>query len=446
MKIIISGAGDLGFHLAELLAGEAQDIYLIDQDAERIEYVQAHLDVLCLRGHTPNLDVLKEAQVHQADLVLAVTSNQEANLLTCIISKKLGAKKTIARVTSQHSLSDSEKQMYIDAGVDSIISPKELAANEIVRLIEESSFSDSFAFSDGQLHLIGLYIQPNTQVIGKNVVQIAHMIPNINFLPIAIKRDNEVFIPKGRTKFEENDHVYLITAPEGVSQIKALSGNEDIYVHNIMILGGGIIGTMTAEKLQHEYHVKLVEKSKKRCMELVDSLNNTLIINADGRDVVDLEEEHLEEMDAFIAVTGDSETNIISCLIARNHGVNRTIALVDNTEYIDLSQNIGVDTLINRKLIAANNIFRHVREGEISSITHLHGIRSEIIEFVVKPNTPITKDILRNLKFPSNAAIGGVIRDNKGFIPLGDFQFQEEDHVIVFALPDSISAVERYFK
>ena len=446
MKIIISGAGDLGFHLAELLSEEAKDIYLIDHDAERIEYVQSHLDVLCLKGHTPNLDVLEEANVDQADLVLAVTSNQEANLLTCIISKKLGAKKTIARVSSQRSLTESEKALYIEAGVDSIISPKELAAKEIKRLIEESTLSDSFTFSQGQLHLIGLTVQPNTQVIGKNVVQVAHMIPDIKFLPIAIKRGDEVLIPKGRTMFEENDQVYLITAPEAVQQIKALSGNADLQIRNIMILGGGIVGSLSAEMLQNKYHVKLIEKSKKKSLNLAERLSNTLVVNADGRDVGDLEEENLNEMDAFIAVTGDSETNIISCLIAKNHGIARTIALVDNTEYIDLSQNIGVDTLINRKLIAANNIFRHVREGEISAITHLHGIRSEIIEFVVKAKTRITKDILRNLNFPANAAIGGVIRDGKGMIPLGGFHFQEDDHVIVFALPEAISEVERFFK
>jgi trk system potassium uptake protein TrkA len=446
MRIIIAGAGDVGFHLAKLLSYEEQDIILIDRDAETLRQASSSIDVGTIKGNSTSYSVLEEADVANADMLIAVTSSEETNLTTAIIGKHLGAKKTIARIENLEYLLDKEKLDLQELGIDEIISPESLAAREIKRLLKEIALTDTFDFDQGKLSLIGVIIERRSRLNGHSLMDLAELNPEQNFVTVAILRDNKTIIPHGNNKFLENDHAYFIAEPDGVDAVLKLSGKEKIEIRNIMILGGSKVGFHAAKRLSRKFNVKLIESDKDKCFELADQLRNVMVINGDGRDVDLLEEESIEEMDAFIAVTGNSETNIISCLVAKNHGVKKTISLVENIDYIHLSQNIGVDTMINKKLIAANFIFRYIRQGEVISLTSIHGVDAEILEFIVKAGSKITQKEIKALDFPEGAIIGGVVRNGVGHTTMGDFQFRPKDRAVVLCKPECIHQVEEFFK
>lgn len=446
MRIIIAGAGEVGFHLAKLLANEKHDITIIDKVQEKLDYAANNLDVATIKGNSAYYHILKEAGVSNADLLIAVTTSEEANIATCIIGKNLGAKKTIARVENVEFIFDREKFDIRSTGIDELISPESLAAREIKRLLREISATDSFDFDNGRLSLIGTIIDSKSGLLHKRMTDIEKLENQQTFNTVAILRNNETIIPHGDTTFEVGDHAYFIAPPSGVDKVIGLSGKKKAQVKNIMILGGSKAGFHTAKKLSKKYNVKLIERDKNKCFELADKLPDVMIINGDGRDVELLKEEGISEMDAFIAVTGNSETNILSCLVAKNHHVKKTISLVENIDYIHLSQNIGVDTMINKKLIAANFIFRYVREGNVISLTSIHGVDAEVLEFIVKAGSKITTNQIKDLDFPNNAIIGGVVRNGQGYTTHGDFQFRPNDRAVVLSKPNCIYRVEEFFK
>ncbi|MEQ8469950.1 MAG: Trk system potassium transporter TrkA [Marinoscillum sp.] len=445
MRIIIAGAGDLGFHLAKLLAYEEQDIILIDQDVAVLEHASNHLDVHTIRGSSTSISVLEEANVSKADLLIAVTSIEETNLTTAIIGKNLGAKRTVARISNSEFLHQREKCDLKNLGIDEIISPESLAAREIKRLLKQSALTDTFEFEKGMLSLIGITVDENSALKDKSLTETAYLNPDHNFTTVAILRDSQTIIPHGENQFLLNDHAYFITEPSGIDRVMSLAGKESIEIKNIMILGGSKVGINTAKQLSKKYNIKLIEQDKEKCFALADELTDTMIINGDGRDIDLLKEEGIDRMDAVIAVTGNSETNIISCLVAKNNGVKKTIAAVENIDYIHLSQNIGVDTLINKKLIAANFIFRYIRKGQVLNLTSIHGVDAEILEFEVQPDAKILQHELRNLEFPKTAIIGGVIRKGVGHTVRGNFHFQPKDRVVVLSKSECIHKVEGFF-
>lgn len=446
MRIIIAGAGDLGFHLAKLLAYEEQDIILIDRDTSALEYAANNLDVSTIKGSSTSVKILEEANVAKADLLIAVTSIEDTNITTCIVGKSLGAKKTIARISNIEFLHQREKLDLKSMGIDEIISPESLAAKEIKRLIKESALTDTFEFENGKLSLIGITVDENSELKDKTLTETAYLNPDHNFTTIAILRENKTIMPHGQNKFMLNDHAYFIAEPSGIDRVMALAGKERIEIKNIMILGGSKVGINTAKQLSKKYNIKLIERDKEKCFTLADALPDTMIINGDVRDTSLLKSEGIDRMDAFIALTGNSETNIISSLVAKNLGVKKTIAAVENMDYIHLSQSIGVDTMINKKLIAANFIFRYIRRGEVLSLTSVHGVDAEILEFEVKPNSKILTEELRNLDFPKTAIIGGVIRKDVGYTVRGNFEFEVKDKVVVLSNPECIHKVEGFFK
>lgn len=446
MRIIIAGAGDVGFHLAKLLAHEAHDIVLIDTDADKLKYASEHLDIAAIKGSASSYSVLEDAKVSKADLVISATSSEEANIATAIIAKHLGAKKTVARISNEEYLLKKEKLDLQSLGIDELISPETLAAREIKRLLKESALTDSFDFDKGVLSLMGISITGTGQLAGRTIMETAPLNPDGKFITVAILRNNQTIIPRGDTVFQTGDHAYFVALPEGVEKVLELAGKERVKIKDVMILGGSKVGFHTARKLALKYNIKIVEPDRERCEELADQLPGVLIINGDGRDTDLLEEENISEMDAFIAVTENSETNIISCLVAKNHGVKKTIAMVENIDYIHLSQNIGVDTMINKKLIAANFIFRYIREGDVVSLTSMHGVNAEIVEYKVDDDAKILSDELRKLDFPKGAIIGGVIRNGRGYIAMGDFRFQPNDRVVVVTMPECMKKVENFFR
>jgi trk system potassium uptake protein TrkA len=446
MRIIIAGAGDVGFHLANLLAIENQDIVIIDSNQEVLDYAASHLDVLTLRGDAASIGMLMKAQVAQADLVLAVTTSEKTNLMTAILAKKLGAQKVIARVNSEDYYCEQNNDTICSLGIDHLISPRQLAAKEIERLIRQCSFTDVFEFEEGKLSLVGITIENGTPLENIRLRDISKFESEVDLRPICILRGHQTIIPNGETVMRRHDHVYFITRPDRTRDLEKIIGAQKIDVRRIMILGGGDLVLATAKRLQDKYRLTIIEKDKKRCKRLSELLDNTLIIHGEYTNFELLEEEGLNQMDAFIALTENSETNIIACLTAENHGVFKTIAQVENKEYVHISQNIGVDTLINKKLIAANNIFRFVRKGRVEAITSLHGVDAEVIEYSITKNNQLTRKPLRDLHFPDTALVGGVIRGDQSMIPDGNFQLEMDDKVIVFALPQAIPRLEKLFR
>lgn len=447
MKIIIAGAGDVGFHLAKLLSYESQDTYVIDFDGEKLNYINNHLDVITKKGDATSINLLKDIGIESADLLLAVTESQNTNFTISVIGKSLGAKKTIARIDNPEFLKNEEID-FKDFGVDFMISPEELAAEEIKMLLNQSSFNDTVAFENGLFNVMGITLGYKSPLLDLTVKEARDKFYNVDFMTIAIKRDGvaQTIIPRGDTEYRLNDQVYFSIPNYSLDSIYPIVGKKQINIKNVMILGGSSIGSKTARNLCKEnFKVKLIEKNKNKSLILAEELNNTLLINGDGRDIELLEEENIRDMDAFIAVTGDSETNIMSCLVAKSKGVKKTVALVENMDYINISQTIGINTLINKKLIAASNIFRHIRKGEILALANLHNIDAEVFEFEVQPDAIVTKKPIKELKFPRDAVFGGIIRDGKAYIVHGDFQIQSGDKVIVFCLPEAIGIIEDLF-
>ena len=448
MKIIIAGAGEVGFHLAKLLSYESQEITLIDTKKDNLAYAGEHLDIRTIKGDATSIAVLKDARIETASLYIAVTSSETTNITACVLAKQLGAKRTIARISNTEFIDNKEAVGFSKFGIDELISPESLAASEIELLLNQYGFNETYEFEGGALTMLSLRLSRTATFLDKTVKQAAELYSELHFIPIAIQRlgTQYTIIPRGDTIFREGDKVVFMTSKGGGEELFQLSGKVKVNIKNVMILGGSQIGYKTAKDLcSSKFNVKLIESRRPKAEELADELPNALVICGDGRNVHILDQENVSDMDAFIAVTGNSETNIMSCLLAKSKGVKKTIALVENMDYYQLSQSIGIDTLINKKLLAANNIFRYIRKGEVVAMTKLTNMNAELLEFVVKPKSKITNKVIKDLKFPKSAIIGGVIRDGHGSIPLGSFKIEAGDRVVVCCLPRSISEVERFF-
>ena len=448
MKIIIAGAGEVGFHLAKLLSFESQDITLIDTHKERLNYAENHLDIKAIKGDATSLRIMKEAKIDTSDLFIAVTEQETTNITICALAKQMGCNKTIARISSSEFINHNDEVSFEKLGVDELISPEELASIEIQQLLDQSAFSDSYEFENGALTLLGTTLEESVPFVGKTVKEAAQIFPDIHFMPIALQRKGTQYtiIPRGDTQFEANDLVYFITLKEGVEELYKLTGRNKEVIKNVMILGGGKIGYSTAKTLaDKKFNVILVEQNKNKAFELADQLPDVMVINGDGRNVELLEEEGLEAMDAFICVTENSETNIMSCLMAKSKNVKKAIALVENMDYFQLSHSIGIDTLINKKLLTANTIFRYIRRGEVVDLTTLNSLNAEILEFIVKPESKVNGMQIRDIDFPRSATIGGVIKEGEGVIALGGYKIEAGDRVVVCCLPRALDKVESLF-
>jgi len=449
MKIIIAGASDVGLHLAKLLSFESQDITLIDSVKEHLNYAETHLDIRTIKGDPSALKVLKKADAGNSDMMIAVTPTETTNLMCCLLSKQLGCKRTIARVTNIEFDKYKVDVDFNSLGIDELISPEELAVKEIQLLIDESAFNNSYEFEDGALTMMGTTLLESAPFVGKSVKEAAAVFSEVLFMPIAIKRagTQTTLIPRGDTLFEAGDQVYFTSSKSGMDSLNELVGYTKQEVENVMIIGGGRIGKKTAEDLCHQgMRVKLVESDKEKAIKLSGDLPNTLVIHGDGRNAELLIEENIGGMDVFLAVTDDSETNIMSCLMAKSNKVSKIIALVENVDYFELTKSIGVDTLINKKLLTANSIFRYVRKGKVVDLAKLNNMDAELLEFVVSQDSKVLGKKIKDLDISRTATIGGVIRQGEGIIALGDFEIMPGDRVLVCCLPKSISRIERLFR
>ena len=448
MKIVIAGAGEVGLHLSKMLSYESHDITLVDNNEIKLKDGENYLDIKVINGDSSSPSVLNKANVSNSDLVIGVTASESINFFTCILSKKLGAKRTIARLTNTEFIDNDNEFDFFSLGIDEVISPENLTAEEIKLLINDSGFTNSHDFENGALKMIAAKIQNDAPFVGKTVMEAASVFPGIKFMPIAIQRSGsqKAIIPRGDTVFQNNDHVYFITCHDGIDELYNLMGTKKDKIEKIMIMGGGRVGYKVAKDLSDGgLSVKLVEIDNIKAENIANSLPKVLVLNIDGTRVDLLSEESLENMDAFIATTGDSQKNIMSCLMAKSKNIGRTIAIVDNTDYFELSESIGVDTLINKKLLAANQIFRFIRKGNILELNKLNNMNAEVLEFLISKESKVKGKKIKNLDFPRSAIIGGVIREGIGKIALGDFIIKKGDRVLVCSLYNAISKVEKLF-
>ncbi len=445
MKIVIAGAGEVGSHLAKMLSGNSHDITMIDPDGKRLEAVSGMADVIAIEGDCTAFATLKRASVRRADLFIAVAHEENTNTLAAIIAKQLGAKKTIARIDNNEYLEPNNKEMFINMGIDYLFYPEKIAANEVITLLGHTSTSEYVDFSGGKLALVVFKLESSSNLINKSLLEATVDREHLPYRTVAISRDGQTIIPRGSDIFQEDDTVYVITNKDSVKTVMDYSGKKNIDIKSLMILGGSRIGARIAMELQDDVDVKLIEYSPEKAYKLAEVLDKTLIINEDGRNIEAMLEEGLNNMDAFVAVTGRSETNILAAMIAKKMGVKKVIAEVENLSYINLAESIGIDTIINKKLITASNIFRFTMSTDVQAIKCLTGSDAEVLEFIAKPNSPVTKQRIRNLGFPHNAIIGGIVRGDKVLIATGDTEINAYDRVVVFSLPDAIPRISKFF-
>ncbi|MFA6769649.1 MAG: Trk system potassium transporter TrkA [Bacteroidales bacterium] len=447
MKIIIAGAGEVGSHLAKMLSNEYHDLTIIDDNESRLNRVSENSDVVTVLGPPTSIKTLAYAGVSKADLFIAVSPAQEqdVNLISALLAKKMGSAKVTARINNDEYLQNENRLLFTEMGIDLLFYPEKIASHQIIDLLKQTGTSEFMDFSGGKLQLIVFRLEDGAPLIGKTMADYP-VVGNQQYHAVAIAREGTTIIPRNNTRFNEHDLVFVISKRTGVQEVMSYSGKNNIDVRRLMIVGGGRIGEMVAKKLENSIdYIKLIERRGERCDYLNDTLNKTLVIKGDARNTDLLIEEDVNDFDAFVAVTSSSETNILSCVMAKKMGVAKTIAEVENLDYIKLAEGMGVDAVINKKLITASRIFRLTFSNKVQSIKCLNGSDAEVLEFIVNPNSTITRGKIRNLGFPKDAIIGGIIRGNNSFIAIGDSEIKPYDRVVVFALPSALKKVSRFF-
>ncbi|MBN2637508.1 MAG: Trk system potassium transporter TrkA [Bacteroidales bacterium] len=446
MNIIIAGDGEVGFNLAEALVNSNHNIFIIDPHEELLKRIESHADLMTIVGESNSVSVLRKAHVERADLVISVLHDESINVLTAILAKKLGAKKVIARVNTLNHISDDIKKVYEELGIDIFISPEDIAANEIVSLIHQAQVIEKLDYHEGKLTVYSFKIEPEAPLIGKTLNQINDEYPHLEFRVVSMRRGNERIIPSGDTFIQNDDLVYIISKPRFFNELTLLSGKKKIEVNNIMMVGGGRVGKLAALKLESDYNLKVIEIDYNRCEVLTEMFENALVIHGDARDIELLKDEDIRNVDVFIAVTEDTETNILTCLHARKFGVKKTFALVENLNYIEIAQSVGIDTVINKKLIASSYILQYAMGAQVKSLKRLGGIHAEMLELIARPGSLVTKNTIQNIRFPEGTIIGGITRGEEDYIAVGDFQIRENDKVIIFSLPGNLPKLEKLFQ
>ncbi len=445
MKIVIAGAGEMGSHLARMLSGNGHDITIIDADAKLLSEIGSLADVISVEGDSTTFAVLRKAAVRKCDLFIAVNHEENDNIVAAMMAKKLGARKSIARIDNNEYLEPNNKEMFIDMGIDYLFYPEQVAAGEVINLLGHTSTSEYVDFSSGKLSLAVFRLEPASPLVGQPLAGFGEEEAPLSYRTVAITRGGQTIIPQRDERYMEDDLIYIIARQDAVHEVMALSGRNNIEVRNMMILGGSRIGIRIASEMQKEVNIKLVDYNAEKAYRLAEMLDRTLIINEDGRNTEAMLEEGLSNMDAFVAVTGRSETNILAAMLAKRMGVKKVIAEVENLNYINLAESIGIDTIINKKLITASNIFRFTMSTDVQAIKCLTGSDAEVLEFIVKPNSPATKARIRDLGLPDDTIIGGIVRGDKVFIAVDNMEIAPYDRVVVFSMPDSVTKVGRYF-
>lgn len=453
MKIVISGAGEVGSHLAKMLSREANDITVIDNDEARLKSLTDYADVEAIKGYPSSVEILQKAEVGKADLFVAVYpyADRELNVFVAMLGKKLGAKKVIARINDEGYLTTENKLMFKEMGVEMMFYPEKIAAEEIADQLKHATSSETMDFVRGKLQIAVFRMDESSSVLDMKLGDFIKTMPEQEARQmriIAISRNDETIIPGFDSKFAYNDQVFVIATRQGMEAVIRYFGKSTTEVGKVMILGGGNTSEMLAHSLHRQgMEVKIIEKEISRCQTLTESLPQEIqVACGDGRNSDVLIDEGIRECDAFVALTGSDETNVLACVVAKKMGIMRTVAEVENIEYIRVAEDMGIDTVINRKLITAGKIFKFTLSGTARFVRYMSGTSAEVVEYTVAPGSAITKKDLKDIKFPDNAIIGGVVRGSESFIAVGDTRIEPYDRVAVFTLPQSIKEIDKLFE
>lgn len=447
MRIFIIGAGEVGFHLAERLSLEGQDIVLLEQNAERAQYVGEQLDVMTVVGNGASVSVLERAGVRGADMVLAVTSHDEVNLIGCLAARRMGVHNTIARVSNPDYYGPGTVLSRDQLGITLMVNPERECAWESYQLLQSAAATDIAQFADGRVQLIGLRVRDGAPLAGKTLAQLGRELRGRHYITVAIARGETTLIPRGTDRVEAGDHIFVLAPREEIPSVPALAGYPGFTLRRVMIAGGSREGFYLAQLLeQHRVACTILDSDRHRCLELAEALPNSLVLHADATDLELLEMEGVSEIDGYVAATGHDETNLLSGLLAKSCGARKVITLIQKFDYLALVPKVGLDAAVSPRLSAVNAILRRVRRGTVTAVATLKGIEAETIEFVAKAGSRIVGTRLRDLDFPAGALVGTIVRDGDLIIPRGNDQVRPGDQVIVFALPASIPRVEKFFE
>jgi trk/ktr system potassium uptake protein len=443
--IIIVGCGEVGYNLARMLCYEHHDIVLIEEKNERLKKAQDHLDVKVIQGSGSDFGTLEKAGINQADMLVAVTDKDEVNILSCMIANQYGVEKKVARVKNKRFVQQDAPLSAKKMNIDLIIHPESVVAGAVVKLLNQTAATDILDFADGKIVLIGIQLDKTTDLLDLSMAEVATTYEELNFRTVAILRRDRTIIPSGNTTFMKGDRIYITTQKENVDKIIQLSGKENAKIDDVMILGGGQTGAEIARLLEKDANVKIIESNADKSEVLADFLNKSLVIRGDGRDINLLAVEGIIDMDAFIAVTGDDETNIISCLMAKHLEVPRIISLINKTDYSPIIPTIGIDAYVSKQLITVDKILKFIRRGSIVSVASIPGLAAEVIEYVAGENSKITKKEVKDLTLPKGSILGAVSRGSEVFIPIGNSTIKANDKVVVFAQPTAIKEIGKMF-
>ena len=451
MKIVIVGAGDVGSHLAKMLRAASNDVTVIDSDASRLERLTATTDIAAVCGNPTSIATLQQAGTGTCDLLIAVYPmvDQEVNIVSALLAKSLGAATVTARIRGEEFLSSDNKLRFKEMGLDLMFYPSKIVADEIIDNLSHSYASETFDFAHGKLQMTTFKIEEESPLLEMKLGEFTSLeeTDDSRFRIIAIARGEATIIPRFDTKFQYHDLVYAISLRESSDTLMKLFGQNASPVRNVMILGGSSIAEIVARTIgKNGFSVKIIEVDRERCLELSESVGEyASILHGDGRNSDLLLDEGIRECDAFVALTESDETNVLACLAARKFGVDRTIAEVENLEYIHLAEDLGIDTIINKKLVTAGRIFKFTLSGKARTVRYMAGTSAEILEYTAAAGSRITKSALKDAKFPANAIIGGIIRGNDALIAIGDTRIEAYDRVVVFAMPETVREVDEFF-
>ena len=446
MKIVIAGAGAVGTHLSKLLSREHQDCVLIDADEERLSTLSEY-DVMTYQASPTSIQALKDAGAQHADLFVGVTPEESINLNACILAHALGAKKTVARIDNYEYLSPDLQPFFKNLGVDSLIYPEVLAAIDITNGLKLSWVRQRWDVHDGALILLGIKLREAAEILNQPLRNLCG--PDDPYHIVAIKRNGDTLIPGGMDELKVNDLVYFMTTKEYIPYIRKIVGKEHYTdVKNVIIMGGGKTSVRAALTIPSYMSVKIIEKDAQRCERLNELLENNeaMVIHGDGRDLGLLEEEGIKNTQAFVALTGNAETNILACLTAKKLGVRKTVAMVENLDYVSMAESLDIGTIINKKTIAASHIFQMMLDADVENLRSLMLVDAEVAEFTAAEGSRVTKKPVKDLGMPFGVTIGGLVRNGTGMLVNGNSQIQAGDSVMVFCHEQKLNNVEKFFK
>lgn len=443
MKIIIVGAGEVGRHVAKMLSYENHEIIIMDKDENNLSDLDSNYDIMSKIGDPTSPSDLLMAGVKGCNLFIAVTPYESENINSCILAHNLGAIKTVARINNYEYLLPKNKELFNNIGVNVLIYPEMLVANEIVQSVQRSWIREFRSFCDDAMVLVCIRVRNNAEILNKPFK--TGFFDHDKFRIVAIKRESRTIIPGGNDEILANDLVYFISTRENLECVRTAAGKTDFQIHNIVIMGGSKIAVKVTQYLPAKIHVKIIESDRAHCYKLADEVD-ALIINGDGRNLDLLKDEGIEESDAFVAVTNNSEANVLACLAAKRLGIRKTIAQIENVDYIELADKLDIGTIINKKLTAASYIYQQTLDEDTQDVQCLTYSDAQVVEFKAKAGDKITKSRIRDMKLPDDVNIGGVVRNGQGFTVNGNTVILPDDHVIVFCKASSAPKISKFFQ